>query len=171
MRANRYRTLRFCAYALLLLLIFLIQNSRGTAVQLWRATANAVPFFLACLALFEGPYVAGTFGFFSGLLLSIHTTTVEGLTALYFCLFGIAFGLLGTYYMRTLLPSTLIGGSVCILLQGIVRYIFFYALVYKMDLMIALKALGTEWLLSLISGVPVFFIIQAIYRRFQENKQ
>lgn len=170
MRKNTKRTLKLCAYSLLLLMIFLIQHSRGTALHLWRATADAIPYFLAAIALLEGPYVAGMMGFFGGLLLSLHNTTVEGLTALYLALFGIAFGLLGTHYMRPVLPSALLGGFACVLLQGVARYIFYYALVYKMDVVIALQELGAELLLSLLTGIPVFFLVRMIYRRFQENE-
>lgn len=170
MHGNKFRTLRLCAYALLLLVIFLIQHSRGTAVQLWRATADAIPVFLAALALLEGPYVAGVFGFFAGLLQSLHSTTVEGISALYLGLFGIAFGLLGAYYLRPVLLSALLGGASCIMLQGVLRYIFYYALVYKMDAVTGLKELGAELFISLVSGVPVFFLLRWIFQHFQENE-
>ncbi|MEA5039052.1 MAG: hypothetical protein VB086_04360 [Clostridiaceae bacterium] len=171
MRGNRNRALRLCAYALMMLLIFLLQHSRGTAVQLWRATADAIPYFLATLALLEGPYTAGIFGFFAGMLLSLHAVTVEGLSALYLGLFGIVFGLLGSHYMRPVLPSALLGGTVCILLQGVLRYLFYYALVYQMSMTAALAELGAELLLSLLTGIPVYFLVRAVYRRFQENEE
>jgi|GEM_PF-1347650 hypothetical protein len=170
MRSDRSRAVRICAYVLLLLAMFLLQHSRGTAVVLWQATADGIPFFLATLALLEGPYVAGSFGFFAGLLLALHTTTVEGLSALYLGLFGILFGLLGTYYMRPVLPSALLGGTVCIAVQGVLRYVFYYLLVYHMDALTAGRELLAEWLLALPSGVLLWFVIGAIRRRFQEKE-
>ena len=171
MRSDKNKTIRLCAYALLLLLLFLLQHTRGLALRVWQAAADATPYLLAALALLEGPYVAGAFGFFAGLLNCLHTTTVEGLSALYLGLFGILFGLLGAHYMRPVMASALLGGSVCIVLQGVLRYIFYYALVYQMDLLTAGKQLAAEWLVALPAGVLLWFVVRAVHRRFQESEQ
>lgn len=169
MRSDRNRFLRRCSYALLLLVLFLLSHSRGTAIVLWQATVDATPFLLAAIAIFEGPYTAGIFGFFAGMLESLHSTRVEGLAALYLALFFLLFGLIGASSLRPVLPNALLGGSACILLRGVLRYVFFYLFVYRMSLPVALRQLAAEWLPALPIGVLLWFIVRALRRRFREG--
>ena len=73
-RSQRYALLKYGGYALLLLGVFLLQSSRGTAIRLWGASPNALPFLVAAVALLEGPYAGGSFGFACGLLLALNST-------------------------------------------------------------------------------------------------
>ena len=48
---------RMALYALVLLLFYVLQTARGTRLHVFGATPDLMPFFLAAIALFEGPYV------------------------------------------------------------------------------------------------------------------
>jgi len=169
-RSNRYTTIKYCAYALLLLGAFVLQNARGTAITLWGVTADVLPFLVASVALLEGPYVGGTVGFFAGLLQSVHSIMVEGLAALSLMLLGALFGWLSQRHLRPVLPSALLGGGLWVLLQGISRYIFYYALVYGVDFVSGLRTIVAPLALSLIPGAVLFWATRGIYRRFTETE-
>ena len=70
-RSDRYVWLKYGSYALLLLGFFVLQSSRGTALWLGGATVNVLPFLVAAVALLDGPYAGGSFGFAGGVLLLI----------------------------------------------------------------------------------------------------
>ncbi len=168
-RAQRYALLKNGGYALLLLALFLLQSSRGTALRLWGASANALPFFVAAVALLEGPYAGGCFGFVCGGLLALNGTGLEGLTSLYLVLFGVLFGLFGEEYLRPVIPSALAGGLLCMGIQAVFRYVFVYLLVYSAGPGYALRQFCGELLLSLPLGVGVWFVVRLIHRRFTEE--
>ena len=67
-RSDKYLFLKYGSYALLMLGFFLLQSSRGTAISLWGAAVDALPFFVAAVALLDGPYAGGAFGFAAGVL-------------------------------------------------------------------------------------------------------
>ena len=49
-RSDRYSFLKYGSYALLMLGLFLLQSSRGTALWLWGASVDVLPFFVAATA-------------------------------------------------------------------------------------------------------------------------
>ena len=75
-RSDRYSFLKYGSYALLMLGLFLLQSSRGTALWLWGASVDVLPFFVAATALTDGPYAGGAFGFAAGVLASLNTPGV-----------------------------------------------------------------------------------------------
>jgi hypothetical protein len=167
---SRYRKIKYCAYALLLVISFVLEHSRGTSLPFWSDGASSLPFFVASIALFEGPYAGGIFGFAAGIVASTHSPMAEGLSSMYFGLFGIVFGLIGAAYMRRVLVSAMLGGAACVLLQGVCRYIFYYGLLFGVPLAGGLRGIGIELLLSLIPGILVFYTVRAIHRRFDTSE-
>ena len=162
---------KYSAYALLLLAIFVLQSARGTRITLLGGTVNAIPFFIAAVALMDGPYPAGALGFFAGLLVSIHSSVLEGLSALYFGLFGVAFGWFGSLQLRRVLPSAFLGGTVCLVGGWLFKFIFYYALVYGVPAAEGLKWLLGELLLSAPVGAALFFAVRALTRHFAEGEE
>ncbi len=168
-RSDRYTWLKYGSYALLTLGLFLLQSSRGTAVWLGGATVNAMPFVVASVALLDGPYAGGAFGFAAGVLLTLNSPGVEGFASLSLGLFGILFGLFGAYYLRNILFSALAGGIVCMAVEAFFSYIFHDLLIYGMSLSQAFGLFGRQLLLSLPAGVLAYALTYAIHRRFTEE--
>ncbi len=168
-RSDRYTWLKYGSYALLMLGFFVLQSSRGTAVWLNGATVNALPFLVASVALLDGPYAGGVFGFAGGVLLSLNTTGVEGFASLSLGLFGILFGLFGAQYLRNILFSALAGGLVCVAVESFFRYVFHDLLIYGMGLPQALGLFGRQLLLSLPAGALAYGLVFLIHRRFTEE--
>ncbi len=168
-RSDKYLFLKYGSCALLMLGFFLLQSTRGTALSLWGVSADALPFIVAAMALLEGPFAGGAFGFAAGVLTTLNTTGVEGFSSMYLTLFGVLFGLFGAYYLRNILFSALAGGVLCAVLEAFFRYLFHDLLLYAMPLSQALAALGVRLLLSLPAGAAAYLLLRAICRRFSEE--
>lgn len=168
-RSDKYLFLKYGSYALLLLGFFLLQSSRGTAVSLWGASIDALPFFVAAVALLDGPYAGGAFGFAAGVLTTLNSAGVEGFSSLYLTLFGVLFGLFGAYYLRTILFSALAGGILAMMMEAFFRYVFYELLFYGMPLGQALTAFGLKLLLSLPVGALAYALVRVVRRRFTEE--
>lgn len=168
-RSDRYVWLKYGSYALLLLGFFVLQSSRGTALWLGGATVNVLPFLVAAVALLDGPYAGGAFGFAGGVLLNLNNAGVEGFASLSLGLFGILFGLFGAYYLRNILFSALAGGMVCMAVESFFAYIFHDLLIYGMSLPQAMGLFGRQLLLSLPVGALAYVLVSAVHRRFTEE--
>ena len=168
-RSDRYTWLKYGSYALLMLGFFLLQSSRGTALWMGGATVNALPFVVASVALLDGPFAGGAFGFAGGVLLSLNSAGVEGFQSLSLGLFGILFGLFGAQYLRNILFSALTGGLVCMAVESFFAYIFHDLLVHGMGLPQAFGLFGRQVLLSLPAGVLAYALVYAVHRRFTEE--
>ena len=169
-RSDKYLFLKYGSYALLMLGFFLLQSARGTAISLWGAAVDVLPFFVATVALLDGPYAGGAFGFAAGVLTTLNTPGVEGFSSLYLTLFGVLFGLFGAYYLRTILFSALAGGILCMALEAFFRYVFRELLRYGMGPGEALVQLGASLLLSAPAGALTWLAAKAICRRFSEDR-
>ena len=171
MSGRKNKAVKYCAYGLLLLAVFILQSSRGTAVTLWGFKMDLIPFFVTALALFEGPYAAGSFGFAAGLLCASNSPILDGLYATYYGLLGAVCGVFALRYMRRVLPSALLLGVGAALLKGVIAYLFYYGLVYQAPIgRMALLLLG-DTALSAVPSVLIFFIIRAIDLRFTEKDE
>ena len=168
-RSDKYLFLKYGSYALLMLGFFLLQSARGTAISLWGAAVDVLPFFVATVALLDGPYAGGAFGFAAGVLTTLNTPGVEGVSSLYLTLFGVLFGLFGAYYLRTILFSALAGGILAMMLEAFFRYVFYELLFYGMPLGQALTAFGLKLLLSLPVGALAYALVRVVRRRFTEE--
>lgn len=166
-RNERYRLLKYGIYGLVMLGSFVLNSARGLSFQLWGATSDPMPFLVAAIALYEGPYIGGAFGFAGGLLVALHSLTVEGLSALYLGLFGLLFGLLASIHLRQLLVSAYLGGLLCMVAQGVLRYGFYQKLVYGIPLLDGGKMLAGEVLVALVPGLLLCVLIRWLYRRFE----
>lgn len=167
-REEKLRTVKYAVYAAVMLLAFVLCSARGITPQLWGARMNPLPFLLCIIALYDGPYVGAGFGLFAGMLISLHTLTAEGLASLYLGLFGLAFGLVATIWLRPILPNALLGGLLCIALQGFGRYLFYQGLVFGVSMRQSALQIAGEILLALIPGLLLCLLIRKIHLKFEE---
>ena len=146
---------------------YILSSARGVLSNVDFATVNAMPFLVAAIAFYEGPYVGGCMGFYAGMLLSLSSTTVEGAEALVMAVFGVLCGSVGVLFMRRFLLSILCCGAVLLTLRGAVSAVYynlFYAIPFNSIFAGYLRILA----ISLLPGVLGYFVIKAIHRRFSE---
>ena len=123
------------------------------------------------LALFEGPYGAGSLGFAAGLLCAVGSPVLDGLLALYYGVLGVLCGMFALRYMRRVLPSALLLGLLATVFKGVIGYLFYYALFFNAPAGRAALLLLGDCAVSLLPAALVFFIVRAIYLRFAEKDE
>lgn len=171
MNEHKNDIVKYCAYSLLLLALYVLQTARGTSLSLWGLQLDVIPFFVVTLALFEGPYGAGSLGFAAGLLCAVGSPVLDGLLALYYGALGVLCGMFALRYMRRVLPSALLLGLLATVFKGVVGYLFYYALFFNAPAGRAALLLLGDCAVSLLPAALVFFIVRAIYLRFAEKDE
>lgn len=161
---------RIALYLLLLLILYLLQFSRGTRLRLWGVSPDLIPFFLAAVALFEGPYIGCAMGFTAGLLTAVNSGAPEGLLALYYGLGCLGAGQFTARHMRRTLPAALLCGAVLSSVKTLLTFFFFYALVYRAHSLGALVRSGYSLLFSMVLAPLIYLAVKKIYNRFTEEE-
>lgn len=156
-------------YGIFAVVLLVLQSSRATGASLWGASVNLMPFLVASLALYENPYMAGGIGFFAGLLLSVHSASVEGLAALYLGVFGVAYAYLAELFFRNNIVLSMLGGAACLVFGELCKYIFYYMLVYGVSFGTGMLTLLGSFILSAPFGIVVCFAVRFIARRVSED--
>ena len=162
--------IKVVVYSALAVILLVLQSSRTTGASLWSASANLMPFLVAALALYENPYMAGGIGFFAGLLLSVHSSTIEGLAAIWLAIFGVAYAYLAEVFFRNNIVLSIVGGIGCLAFGEICKHVFYYMLVYGVSLTTGLLTLAGSLILSVPFGVVVCFAVRFISRKFSEDE-
>ena len=125
-------------------------------------------FLVAAIAFFEGPYTGGCMGFYSGLLLSISSSTMEGAETLILALFGVLCGSVGVVLLRRILPSVLACGCALLAVRGAISATY-YTLFYSVPFLSVAARYAQILLLSLLPGAAGYFLVRAVCRRFSED--
>ena len=166
MSEKHIRAVKCCAYAMVLVLLHLLHTTLRLKIDLFGLTVTLTPFFLAAIALYEGPYMGAAFGFAAGLLADSAGMRLEGLMPVWYMLFFAAAGALSMRYFRRLWASCLIFGAVCTLVQNMLTYVFYYYLFFRAaPVPSAARALANLALSAALSFVP-YLLVRALYRRF-----
>ena len=168
---RRKSVIKWLAYGVFAVVLLVLQSSRTPSLTLWSASANLLPYFVSALALYEGPYVAGIMGFLSGLLLAVHSNTIEGLACLYLSLFGVVLGWLFDKYFRKNILLPIMAGTLCIIIAELCKYIFYYMLVYKLSPVMGMLTLLGALILSAPLGTAACCAVRWFSRHFAEEEQ
>lgn len=167
-REEKIQAAKYAVYGVVMLLTAVLCAARGVSPQLWGARMNPLPFLLCAIALYDGPYVGAGFGLFAGMLVSLHSLMAEGLASLYLGLFGLGFGIIAVIWLRPIVPNAILGGLICIALQGVGRYLFYQGLVYGIPVGQSALQLAGEALLALVPGLLLCLLIRKIHTKFEE---
>jgi len=119
--------LKWTLYILLLLLFYALQTTPGLFCIL--GTKPVLILSLAvCVSMYEGVLSSAMFCMAAGFLWDISSDKVFGFNAVIFLICGLFISLLSIYYLRTKLPNSLLFCGAALLLQGLLDYLFDYAL-------------------------------------------
>ena len=165
---DKRRVGKILCYLLLLTAFYVLSDARGVLYGMGLPTVNALPFLVAAIAFFEGPYTGGCMGFYSGLLLSISSSTMEGAETLILALFGVLCGSVGVVLLRRILPSVLACGCALLAVRGAISATY-YTLFYSVPFLSMAARYAQILLLSLLPGAAGYFLVRAVYRRFSED--
>ena len=166
MRYVRQNYIKWSAYGFVLLLIFLVQSSYGLQLTLFGVHPNVIPFFLAALALYEGPACTAVIGLFAGFLCDLSITGVEGLYPLFFMVFSIVSGILAEKFLWKNIAAGILLGAVASILINVFQYVFYYAILYQTSFSLGAKLVLTELGVSVLLSPIVYVSVKLIHRHF-----
>lgn len=121
--------LRWFAYALILLLVSVLQNAPHVFPVI--GGAHPVPLIptVVCIAMFEGPLTGGAVGVGAGLLWAMYTDRLFGFDAILLLIIGCACGLLVQVLIRNNWISALLLNAAVLLaytlVDWLVRFVLF----------------------------------------------
>ncbi len=149
--------LRWFAYALILLLVSLLQ----AAPRLFPAIGGAHPCPLiaavVCIAMFEGPFVGAAVGVGGGLLWALYADRLFGFDALLLLVVGCVCGLLIQVLIRNNWMSALLLNAATLFVYMLVDWLVRYVLFAQAESWYAL------WHILLPNALYTFVLSPAVY--------
>ncbi len=169
-RSARRAMLKLALYFVIILAAFVLQTSAGGLMTVSGTSASCLPFLVAAVAFYEGPYMGGACGVIAGFLSSVATSTSEGSEVLILSLFGALCGVLAFNYMRQIITSILVCACGYLAVRGIISGVY-YRMFFSVNMGMVLLEHFRALLLSIIPGIVFANLIRITYRRFSEERQ
>ena len=126
-RAKRILTLKYVIYALILLILYVLQTTPGLFVVFGTKPMLVVPAAIA-IAMYEGEFVGGLYGAFAGLLNDMGSSMLFGFNGLFLTFFCIVSGLLIIYLMHCNVRNAALYVAVTMLVTASAEFLFGYGM-------------------------------------------
>lgn len=128
MKKEKWKVLlKWFLFALLLLLFYALQTTPGFLQIAWSKPVWVVS-LAVCVSMYEGVMGSAFFAMAAGLLWDISSDKLFGFNGLILLGCGLFISLLCIYYLHTKMLNSLLFCSVAMLLQGLLDYLFYYAI-------------------------------------------
>ncbi|MCX7614151.1 MAG: hypothetical protein N2Z65_00170 [Clostridiales bacterium] len=170
MRYTRENYIKWSSYSILMILLYLLQTSYSLGFSIFGTKPDLFPFFVASLALLEGPSCAAVLGFFSGLFLDMTIPGLDGFFPFYYIVFGIVSGLFSGKYFRKNILAALVLGAAASIGQNLLKYFFYYALFYQVPLITGLRIMAVELIVSVFFSPLVYLGVKLVNKHFAEEE-
>jgi len=119
--------IKYTAYGLLLLFLYVLQTTPGLFVILGSKPMLVVPAAIA-IAMYEGEFTGGLYGAFAGLLCDMAGRMLFGFNGLFLTFFCIAAGLLVIYLMHCNVWNAMLYVFLAMLATGSLEFLFGYGM-------------------------------------------
>jgi len=126
-RTNRMLTFKYASYALLLILLYVLQTVPGLFV-LFRVKPVWVVSAAIAIAMMEGEFTGGVYGALAGLLCDMGGFSLFGFKGFFVCICCVGAGLLTIYLMHNSAWSALLFVLVTLTLTMSLEYYFAYGI-------------------------------------------
>ncbi len=166
MKSSEHPYLKWAAYGIVLLVLYLLQTSKGIWHPLFGYYPDMLPFFIGTIALLEGETCGAALGILAGLLCDITRGGPDGLCAVLFGTFGYLLGAFSDRYFGKNILSAFLMGAVMSVGINLLRYLFYYAILYHVSIARGAIVIGMELLVSMIFFPAVYLIVRGIYQHF-----
>ena len=160
-------TAKYTVYALVLLVLYVLQTTPGLFVVFGAKPMLVVPAAIA-IAMHEGEFVGGWYGAFAGLLCDIGSSMLFGFNGLLLTFFCVGAGLLVTHLMHCNVWNTMLFTLITMLATGSLEFLFGYGM----------WGLPNVWMIYVYHTLPLiayttlvapllFWLVRKVHRRVQ----
>lgn len=168
-RETKLRIQKMSLYALLLLLLYILQTTPGF-LSFWGIKPLLVLPFVLAIAMLEGELVGGLFGLLAGLLCDTGGMTIFGINSLLYMIAGVSIGLLVIYYMQLSRTNSLIFTGTVLLLRELFEYFFYYVMWdYDHISIVWFRYMLPMMVLTLLLTPPLFELVKQIHGFYQKK--
>lgn len=158
--------LKWTIYYLLLIILYALQTTPHL-FEVFSAKPILIAPLVICVCMFESVMPSAIFAMFGGLLWDISSDKVLGFNAIIFVLCGVIISLLCIYYLHTKLMNFLGFCASVLILQGLLDYLFYYAIWGYQDAHIVLVSNILPCVAyTTVVGIPVYFLVRFISNKF-----
>ncbi len=167
---DRYKTLRWFAYFIELIIFYIVQNTPGLLPEFLGARPLLLVSTALSIAMFEGETAGVGVGLIAGLLIDFSAGTILGFHAIVLVILCFFVGLLTMNLIRTNLFTALFVSAIAIPIVYLLQWLFYYAIWDYGDSGYALVNHVLPRMLYTFLTVPVvYFFNRAIGHRLREN--
>ena len=167
-RSRKYtflQSIQWILFAVVILLCYLFETSGS-----YRKPLVLIPVAL-CIASHSGELHAMCVGTVCGLLLDLACGKLIGYNAVLLVVFCVMVSLLYRYLLKQKLWNMLFLVTICVSLQGILDYIFYYAIWGYEDVELILeKNIIPCGVMTIFSGILFYFVIKKIAESCQNQR-
>ncbi len=153
--------LRVAAYAVLLLVVCVLQCSLGVRVTVFGAHIDLLPLILSATGVLLGPGAGLACGLAVGVLYDASGATIEGLYPLYYMICGMAAGYFGAHVRRHETIGVMLCSACMITLLSLLRYVFYFQFVSDTSILIFARDMAIQALLAIVLSP---FVLMAVRR-------
>ncbi len=166
----RRKILKFFVYAVIVFISYIIQSTPGFLEFQGVKPILVLPACI-CLAIYEGEFAGGLFGFFAGIFCDSAAETVFGFNALFYLILCAAAGLFAIYLFRRNTLNILLVCLIAIFARSFVEFFFSY-LLYSYEGLSGFFYLeiAPQIVYSSIFSLPYCLLFRWLHKKFEPEE-
>ena len=162
--------MKFLTYAILVFAAYIIQTIPGFMSFFGVAPILVLPACI-CIAVFEGEFAGGLFGFFAGLLCDSSSETVFGFNACVFLVFCVLAGLSTIYIFRRNTMNIMLLCLTAIFLRSFLEFFFGFILYgYENLEPFFYTVIAPQIVYTSVFSFPFCLLFKKLHKRFEPDE-
>lgn len=163
----RRKVLKYFTYALIVFFAYIIQTTPGLFDFFGIKPILVLPACI-CIAVYEGEFAGGLFGFFFGLFCDSTSETIFGFNALIFLVFCVIAGLSTIYIFRRSVMNVMLLCLGAVFLRSCLEFYFNFVLFeYENLTAFFYTEIGPQIVLTSIFSFPFCLAFRGLNRKFE----
>ncbi len=164
------KILKFFTYAMIVFGAYILQTTPGLLEFCGIKPIIVLPLCI-CIAVFEGEFVGGLFGFFMGLFCDSSSEIVFGFNALIYLVFCVFAGLAAIYVFRRSTMNVMLLCLGAVFLRSVIEFFFAFVL-YEYEGLVPYfyTVIAPQIVYSAIFAFPACELIRWLHRKFEPEE-
>ena len=166
----RRKVMKFLTYFLIVFASYIIQTTPGLFEFFGVVPILVLPACI-CIAVFEGEFAGGLFGFFAGLLCDSASETVFGFNAFIFLSLCVAVGLSTIYVFRRSTTNILLLCLAAIFIRSALEFFFIFVL-YQYENLEAFfyTIIAPQIVFTSVFSLPYCVLFRWLHKKFEPEE-
>lgn len=164
------KIIKFSTYALIIYALYILQSTPGFLEIRGTAPILVLPACI-CLAVYEGEFAAGIFGFFAGVLCDCAAETVFGFNALFCMLLCVGAGLVFIYVLRRSVLNVMLISLFAIFTRSLLEFFFTFVIYdYQGLTQFFYTVIAPQTVWTAVFSLPLCLLFRYLHTRFEPEE-